>query len=778
MKRVRTPRYLHSFLPSLLLLSLGGVLFISFLLGSTILLFTPAGQTGREGWASLDAKGKGYASLLAQMLPHFLSPVAPERIESLLTAVAQDPAVVYIYLLDSRGKVLARRLGTHNPLIQQAGLPPVPQNYDAIIKQLATSSQEVLVASAGVTVQGKAGGKVEVGLFPSGASLRSRSATFLPWLFLLATGGGTLLFLALLFTYWRQVVHPFRLLIPSPSSSLPSWLRPLGPVRLGEEIPALMKGYREMQETQEQLVSFLSLLNRFFSRSRELKEMLQEVPRVVENVLGDRCTLFLLNSEGNGLIPLSTGASAGQPPLPSPLPLSRSAVGKAVLSQEPILIADTSSAETYPDTQGVSSYLAVPLFSGGQMWGGLALAALRRERRFTEQDIWMATVLADRIAVGIEKAKLSYEFRMAEARYRSVLEGTEEAVIACNTEGIIQGWNPAAERMFGYRAEEIVGQPFAVLTPPEHRPVMEAWQEGVLSGEEISPQETQRLRKDGTVVPVRMTLIPLRDQGEITGFFSLEQDITAYRHLEEAVSAEQVLATTLIEGVSDGIMLLDAGGRARVYNRRMEEITGYAREEVNRQGWHHLGELVSSRQEGEEREEEWIIRDQEGRERSLRGRILSVKDPNGEQLTLWIVQRTGQDGEEGAEAERGRKEKTILLVDDDPTIRELGRDILSLKGYPVMTAENGMEALQLYQEHGEEIALVILDMVMPKMSGRETFHALRRLNPAVKIILSSGYSQEHELRDLLEQGVETFIPKPYNVQKFLGVVDAILSGKE
>ena len=238
-----------------------------------------------------------------------------------------------------------------------------------------------------------------------------------------------------------------------------------------------------------------------------------------------------------------------------------------------------------------------------------------------------------------------------------------------------------------------------------------------------------------------------------------------------------------MDRISEGILVLDAGGRVRMYNRQMEVLTGYRGEEMNREGWHRLFQPTATHQTAQEGEAEWTIRSKDGQNRSLRVLTISLSNTPGEPLTLHIVREgTGEDAGEGESGRMqsmhkgttGEHDKTILLVDDDPTIRELGKDILGLKGYQVLTAENGIEALQVYQEHDREIALIILDMVMPKMSGRETFHALRKLNPELKIILSSGYSQEHELRDLLEQRVEAFIPKPYNVQKFLSTVETTL----
>src|SRR5204862_1900800 len=107
--------------------------------------------------------------------------------------------------------------------------------------------------------------------------------------------------------------------------------------------------------------------------------------------------------------------------------------------------------------------------------------------------------------------------------------------------------------------------------------------------------------------------------------------------------------------------------------------------------------------------------------------------------------------------------ETILLIDDEPMIRDLARTILERFGYRVMLAEDGVVGLEVYRQHTNEIDLIVLDLTMPIMSGRETFRRLRELNPRVGVVLSSGYSADEFDEDELE-GILGFVPKPYRVQ--------------
>ena len=118
--------------------------------------------------------------------------------------------------------------------------------------------------------------------------------------------------------------------------------------------------------------------------------------------------------------------------------------------------------------------------------------------------------------------------------------------------------------------------------------------------------------------------------------------------------------------------------------------------------------------------------------------------------------------------------ETILLVDDEPMIIEVGREILGVLGYEVLTAASGREAIDLYQRNQEGINLFIIDMIMPRMSGSELFDQLKRINPAVKVLLSSGYSIDGQAREILHRGCDGFIQKPFSVSQLSVKIREIL----
>lgn len=106
--------------------------------------------------------------------------------------------------------------------------------------------------------------------------------------------------------------------------------------------------------------------------------------------------------------------------------------------------------------------------------------------------------------------------------------------------------------------------------------------------------------------------------------------------------------------------------------------------------------------------------------------------------------------------------ETILLVDDEEMIIAVSKEILEMLGYEVHAVSSGEEAIEMYQSRQDEIDVIILDMVMPGMNGEETFELLKRINPQVPIILSSGYSITDMAAKIMDQGCSAFIQKPFS----------------
>lgn len=122
---------------------------------------------------------------------------------------------------------------------------------------------------------------------------------------------------------------------------------------------------------------------------------------------------------------------------------------------------------------------------------------------------------------------------------------------------------------------------------------------------------------------------------------------------------------------------------------------------------------------------------------------------------------------------RGGSE-TILLVDDEELVRDLGVRILTKAGYTVITASDGRKALELYETNRQEISLVILDLIMPHMGGKKCLDELLGLDPAVKVVIASGYSADAPTKEALKSGAKGFVNKPYDIRQVLDVVREVL----
>ena len=118
--------------------------------------------------------------------------------------------------------------------------------------------------------------------------------------------------------------------------------------------------------------------------------------------------------------------------------------------------------------------------------------------------------------------------------------------------------------------------------------------------------------------------------------------------------------------------------------------------------------------------------------------------------------------------------RTVLLVDDEEVVLDVGVRMLQHFGYAVLPAANGHEALQVYTENKEKIDLVILDMVMPDMGGRVVYDRLKQCNSEVKVLLSSGYSLSGEASEIMKSGCNGFIQKPFNIKELTAQIDQIL----
>jgi CheY-like chemotaxis protein len=116
----------------------------------------------------------------------------------------------------------------------------------------------------------------------------------------------------------------------------------------------------------------------------------------------------------------------------------------------------------------------------------------------------------------------------------------------------------------------------------------------------------------------------------------------------------------------------------------------------------------------------------------------------------------------------------LLLVEDESEVAELAAEMLAEEGYKVILADDGFEALKIYQRLGKQIGLIILDFFLPVMDGDGVFDELRAMNPDVNVVLSSGFAEQQKISAMLGQGLRGFIPKPYTREKLVSQVRSTL----
>ena len=171
--------------------------------------------------------------------------------------------------------------------------------------------------------------------------------------------------------------------------------------------------------------------------------------------------------------------------------------------------------------------------------------------------------------------------QITNARLAAIVSSSDDAIIGKTLEGTITDWNTAAQTMFGYRAQEMIGQPVARLLPPG----LETEEEEILArlrrGEKIEHFETRRRRKDGGIVDVSVTISPVRDDsGRLVGASKVARDITAARAAQAALEEREAHLQSVLDTVPDAMVVIDTQGIMQSFSATAERLFGYSAAEV------------------------------------------------------------------------------------------------------------------------------------------------------------------------------------------------------
>jgi PAS domain S-box-containing protein len=169
------------------------------------------------------------------------------------------------------------------------------------------------------------------------------------------------------------------------------------------------------------------------------------------------------------------------------------------------------------------------------------------------------------------------EMRKLQAHLAAIVESSDDAIISKDLNGIVRSWNRGAEKLFGYKAEEIIGQHISMLAAPDRVNDITDILNRVARGERVDHYETQRKTKDGRILTVSLSVSPIRDAaGRVIAAAKVARDITDQKRLSEL----QERLAAIVESSGDAIVSKDVTGHIQSWNRGAEQLFGYTADEV------------------------------------------------------------------------------------------------------------------------------------------------------------------------------------------------------
>ncbi len=236
--------------------------------------------------------------------------------------------------------------------------------------------------------------------------------------------------------------------------------------------------------------------------------------------------------------------------------------GKTIVSQyaqdpslgQSTVVEDVSSGSRWEHQQelwlreGIRSLVVIPMRSRGETFGVLAFY-WGKTKHFSEEEIALGQAFAEQAAIAIRNAQIYADVRPMRDRLETLVENAGDAIVTLDSESKVLSWNPAAERIYGYSASEMVGQVPHALFPEERQSESLAIRERMKQGKILTLVETERRRKGGETFDAQITYSPLRDpRGEVTGYSVIIRDISETKKMErELAQTNDELQRTVVE---------------------------------------------------------------------------------------------------------------------------------------------------------------------------------------------------------------------------------------
>lgn len=189
--------------------------------------------------------------------------------------------------------------------------------------------------------------------------------------------------------------------------------------------------------------------------------------------------------------------------------------------------------------------------------------------------------MSDKPPISDQRTFARLEDDQASSYLAAIVASSDDAIIGESLDGTISSWNAAAERLYGYAADEAVGRDVSIIVPPEGRDELSDLLERIRRGERIQQHRAERVRKDGTIILVSLSVSPVHDaNGKIVGAATIARDVTEQKDAEDQVRAAALYARSLIEVNINPLVTISPAGKITDVNKATEAATGIPRDQL------------------------------------------------------------------------------------------------------------------------------------------------------------------------------------------------------
>jgi signal transduction histidine kinase len=549
---------------------------------------------------------------------------------------------------------------------------------------------------------------------------------------------------------------------------------------------------RQALQTRQSHLEALLEVSRQLTKIQPVESLLATISEACGRLLDSESVGFR-RVEGEELVLAGSWGDAKEVLITSRLKFGESLAGRVAVGGEPLLVADlandrrvTAAHRESCSRHGYRAMLAVPVKVGERVVGVLTILS-RRPEGFCAEDLIMATAFAAQAAVALENSRLFHETQRA---YEELAQTQDQLAQAGKMEaighlagGVAHDFNNLLMVIMG-RAELLLNDMDA--TDPK-RSTAKVIEQTAQRAADLTRQLLAFSRKQ-VLNPVVLDLnAVVSKMGEMLRRL-IGEDIdlvtvlgSALGHVKADPGQIEQIIMNLAVNARDA---MPEGGRLTLETANVDLDTGYARKHVGARPGPHVMLALSDTGIGMDAQTQTHIFEpffttkgpRKGTGLGLAMVYGIVKQSGG---NIWVYSEPGQGASfkiylprieqpiDGSQAGSSLPApvhgvETILLVEDEDSVRDLTRDILEAHGYTVLEARHGVEALRISEQHSGAIDLMLTDVVMPEMGGREVAERLAVLRPETKVLYMSGYTDSAVVHHGMLDASTAFLQKPFS----------------